>query len=426
MPKPAPALTLSLDRARAAMAASQGLAAAGDGDPTRLVPTIEETGFVRTLGGVDVYLAVRARVPGMARADLDGAVAARTLQVVPAVRGCIYLVPRRDVGLALKVADLLSRSRADREHERAGIRGGELEAVGEAVLALLAEAGALTTDALRRDLPEGTVRSLGEAGKKVGISSTLPPALRRLEFAGGIERLQEGGRLDTERYLWRLPEVDPFAGASLPEDPIELFARCAEVFFRAAGLGTVKDLACWTGVSQRDAKAALARVAALPVAVEGEEELYFALEEARERLEGGEGEDPPAVALLPFEDNLIALHRGPALLVDPAHHGVEVPVWGSSTKSAALGEARHMSFRSVVAGGRILGLWEYDPDARAAVVACFAPVAKATRERIEEAAAGTARFLAEEIGHGRSFSLDTDDELRRRAAQLREMGGRLA
>jgi len=54
------------------------------------------------------------------------------------------------------------------------------------------------------------VRSLGEKGKKLGLSSTLPPALRTLEFEGRIERTLEGGRLDSERYLWRLPARERF------------------------------------------------------------------------------------------------------------------------------------------------------------------------------------------------------------------------
>ncbi|MBL8728195.1 MAG: hypothetical protein JNM25_07190 [Planctomycetes bacterium] len=33
----------------------------------------------------------------------------------------------------------------------------------------------------------------------------------------------------------------------------------------------------------------------------------------------------------------------------------------------------------------------------------------------------TATFLREQIGHGRSFSLDDDDDLRRRSAALRRL-----
>lgn len=414
MKRPTPAYTLTPRHARQVMLAAQGLPAAPGAD---LLPTLERTGFVRTLGGVDVYLAARARVPGMTRADLDAAVAANRVQVVPAARGCIYLVPRRHVAAALRFADLRTRARAKREHEKAGIRPGELDDVGAAVVETLGAQGPLTTSALRAALPDGTARSLGAPGKKVGISSTLPPALRQLEFAGRLERTLEAGRLDTERYLWRVPTVNPFDESPVPEDVAELNARIGEVFFRAAGLATVKQFAAWAGIPQRDAKAALERLDVLPLALENDKDLYFALEELRDALED-DAPAPAGVALLPFEDNLVALHGGPAVLTDPAHHGIEVPVWGRG-KGTTVGDAKHSALRSVVAGGELAGFWEFDPDAEEVAVACFAAVDGALGERLADAAADTGRFLARDLGHGKSFSLDTDDDLRKRAGIVR-------
>jgi hypothetical protein len=421
MPASKPALRLPLEEARKVFVAAQGLTP----HPGRSVAeALEETGFVRTLGGVDVYLAMRARVPGLRRAALDAAVAASDAQVVPAVRGCIYLVPRRDVPLALRVAALLSRSRDEREHEKAGIRPGEVEEVGAAVLQVLGERGPLATDALRRGLPAGVVRSLGDAGRKLGISSPLPAALRRLEFGGRVERTLENERLDSERYLWRVTARSPFDGVRLPDDPIDLYAGLARIFFRGAGLGTQKDFAGWAGIPKRDAKAAMDRADLLPVAIEGVPEVHYLAEERRGLLETAQDTAARAIALLPFEDNLIALHGGPALLVDAAHHAMPVPVWGSDRK-ATLGEARYMGLRSVVADGKIAGLWEYDPDAHEVVAAGFAELSKATRAGLSTAAESLARFVEEDLGHGRSFSLDTDDELRSRSGQVRALAMRV-
>ena len=415
MAKTVPAFTLTLDHARRVAIAAQGLTSPQDGD---CASTVEATGFVRTLGGADVYLAIRARRPGTSRAEIDGAVEGGELKVVPAARGCIYLVPRRHVPAALRFAQARTRGRAEREHQRAGIRPGELDEVSAAVLEILAARGALTTTALRAALPDGTVRSLGAAGKKVGISSTLPPALRRLEFAGEIERTLEGGRLDTERYLWRVPVANPFAGSATPESPSELNARLAEVFFRAAGLATLKQFAPWAGITQRDAKAALEHLSLLPLAIEEQPESYLVLEEYRELLADPEAAVGSAAALLPFEDNLVALHGGPALAVDPRHHGIEVPPWGRG-KGATLGDVKHSSLRTVVAGNEIVGFWEFDPDEQEVVYGCFQRLSLDLRVLLDATAAGASRFLAEEIGHGHSFSLDTDDSLRKRAAIVR-------
>jgi hypothetical protein len=410
-----PALRLTRDQARRAFVAAQGLAPAPGRSP---VGVLEETGFVRTLGGVDVYIALRARVPEMRREDLDSVVAAHQAQVVPAARGCMYLVPRRHVPISLRVAGLLSRARDDRDQEKAGIRPGEVEEIAKAALETLRERGPLTTDGLRKALPAGTVRSLGEQGKKVGVSSPLPGALRRLEFEGLVERTLENRRLDSERYLWRAAAVSPFDGVQLSDDPLELYAGMARLFFHAAGLATQKNFAGWIGIAQRDAKAAIERLGLLPVEIEGSSDLHYLPEDRRDLLEvsGADG-----VALLSFEDNLIHLHGGPAFLVDEEHHGSQVPSWGMGRPST-LGEAKHLSLRLFVAEGRIAGFWEYDPDTHEIVVRPFGPLSRKTRAKVDEAAVDLARFLTGDLGHGRSFSLDTDEELRKRSAKVREAG----
>lgn len=73
---------VTLDQARALWWQKQGLGnGAKDG---RLSTVIGGSGWLRTLGGADVYLAARARRPGMARAELDAAVDAGELRVVRA------------------------------------------------------------------------------------------------------------------------------------------------------------------------------------------------------------------------------------------------------------------------------------------------------------------------------------------------------
>ncbi|HEX5720644.1 MAG TPA: crosslink repair DNA glycosylase YcaQ family protein, partial [Thermoanaerobaculia bacterium] len=226
-------------------------------------------------------------------------------------------------------------------------------------------------------------------------------------------------RLDSERYRWRAAAQSPFEGIQAPEDSIDLFAGMARIFFQAAGLGTQKDFAGWAGISQRDAKAAIERVAVLPVAVDGDDEVHYLLEERR-GLPEESADAVSAVAFLPFEDNLIHLHGGPARVVDEAHHAVPVPVWGSG-KTTTIGEARHMSLRSVVAEGKVSGFWEFDPDAREVVYKGFEGLSSSTRKKMDATAQDLSRFLAEDLGHGRSFTLDTDEELRKRSAQVRGM-----
>jgi hypothetical protein len=412
----APAERVGLDRARAFWHRRQGLATALGGP---LEDVMAATGWGRTLGGIDIYLELRARAPGMTRADLDRAVAESRVQVVPSVRGCIYLVPRAHVPLALRVAEELSAARNARELALVGVRPAELDTVGAAVTAAL-RGGPLSTDALRRALPDGVVRSFGEKGKKLGLSSTLPPALRVLELAGKVERTLEGGRLDTERYLWRATAQSPYDGARVPDDPAARHAALAAIFFRQAGPATVGEFCGWSGIGMRAAAAAAARVPLVRVAVDGWTDDALVFEDDLPALRAA-APGAASVSFLAFEDGYLSWRGGPALLVDPRHHGRPVAVWGqtSGKRAATLGEARHLAGRSLLVGELLAGQWEYDPDARAIVWATFDPLPAARRAAVEAAAAEAGRFIRDDLGHARSFSLDTDDEVRARAAAIR-------
>jgi len=50
-------------------------------------------------------------------------------------------------------------------------------------------------------------------------------------------------------------------------------------------------------------------------------------------------------------------------------------------------------------------------------------LSRAARKHLDAAAEDLACFLADDVGHGRSFSLDTDDELRARSRQVHEIKG---
>src|SRR6185436_2653248 len=119
------------------------------------------------------------------RAELDAAVAAGELRVHPAVRGCIYLVPSTAVPDLLALNAETWRAQTEKELGKIGKTLAVVDAVAPGVLAALTEP--MTTDAIRKGV-RGEIPSFGDAGKKVGLSSPLPLALRQLEFAGKIER----------------------------------------------------------------------------------------------------------------------------------------------------------------------------------------------------------------------------------------------
>jgi hypothetical protein len=378
---------------------------------------IDATGWPRTLGGVEIYLAVRARIPSLRRKDLDAAKEASRVQVIPAVRGCIYVVPRKDVPLMLRVAEDQARPRTERDLQRAGVEQAEVDALARQVHALLKK-GPLSTDGIRRALPGGAVRSLGERGKKAGLSSPLPPALRQLEFEGKLERTLEGGRLDTERYLWRVPEKNPFTAARVPTSAAERHAAVARIYFRQAGPATLKDFASWAALSQTEAREAMAGAALVPVRVEGYADEAFIQEEDLKALQGA-GPAPDTLTLLPFEDNYTVWH-GPAPLAAPELHGLQVKVWGN-IKGSTMGDARHMWMRSILVGDQIGGMWEFDPSTGEVVTFTFEGLPAARRKALDALADSTAAFIKDELGHARSYSLDTMEAVQERADQVKRM-----
>jgi hypothetical protein len=63
---------------------------------------LEETGWARSVGAAGPYLGLFAR-SGAGREAVDQAAADLRIHELPGVRGCTYVIPRSDFGLALKV-----------------------------------------------------------------------------------------------------------------------------------------------------------------------------------------------------------------------------------------------------------------------------------------------------------------------------------
>jgi hypothetical protein len=397
--------TLNLENARSLWWDLQGLGESG----TDVGKTIGRTGWLRTLGGTDVYIAARARVPKLTRADLDAAVTKGTLRVVPAVRGCIYLVPSHVVGDLMALNAEPWRKQTEKELAKAGSKMLVVEKVAKAVVDALATP--MTPDALRKALPKDSIPSFGEAGKKVGLSSPLPLALRLLEFDGKIERTLEGGRLDSERYVWRKAQWKVPAASKAP------LANVVKSFFEFAGPSTLAHVSAWTGIAQRDLKPIVADFS--PVEIESVGTCFSSIAIPK-KLPA-----PRGVRLLAFEDNYLVNHGGPAVVTDPKHHAIEADIWGSG-KPETLGEADHILSRSIVVDGLVAGFWEVDPKAGGAVWTTFEKPAKKVADEIDALTDATAKFLLEDVGNARVFSLDTMEEVQARADRITKLAKKSA
>ncbi len=398
-------MKLTLEQARGLWFHGQSLDGQG-GDALR---TLAATGPIRTLGGADVYISARARVAGLTRVELDEMSARQDVQVIPAARGCMYLVARPDVPTYLSFAAEGFRKRNQREMEKVGCDAAEFAAVRDAAVAAL-QAGPMTPAQLRAALPDGVVRPFGAAGKKIGLSSALPSALRDLEFDGVAERGHEGGRLDSERYLWQLTGG---AAVSAEPDAAEVLATLARRFFTFAGPATRDEFSAWSGAGKRACQAAIDAIGLAPVQIEGYPCVAFAHAEATRPV----GPASDAVRFLSYEDTYVTVHGGPGVLTDPAYHDVEVPVWGAGGPQT-LGSVKHMHLRPFFIGPRLRGLWEFDPDTAEVFWTGLGPLTTSEHAQVAEEADLLGTFLRDEVGHGLSFSLDTPDAARQRIQTL--------
>ena len=139
------------------------------------------TGWARSVGGVGPYLTLFSRA-GISREAVDGAVANLEIHELPSARGCAYVVPACDFALALKAGQGFSDEAEMKVARRLGVTDAEVDKLSAKVVSALAK-GALDTDEIRQ-AAGGAIRSLGEEGKKKGLTSTLPLALGFLQSAG--------------------------------------------------------------------------------------------------------------------------------------------------------------------------------------------------------------------------------------------------
>jgi hypothetical protein len=341
---------------------------------------------------------------GLGRAEIDAAVAVAAICELPSARGCTYVVSSDDFGLALSVARLCGQDAEFRLAERhIGVTLSEIEALEEAVVS--AVSGQALDPSEIKEAVGGSARSLGEAGKKRGLSSTLPIALGRLQVRGRIRRIPADGRLDRQRYkytAWGLPMPD----WSLEE----ALARLAAAYWRWAGPASVAQFQKFAGIT---AKAAKVAVSALDLVLIGSGELMILGDEAA-AYERFETPAEPAYALVASLDPAL-LHRWElAPLLDDADLGRET---ATDKGTVRIAEVQDLWSNAILDRGRLVGLWEYDPFAAEIVAVSFVGYPPALREAI----ARTEAFLRDELGDCRSFSLDSPESRKPKLATLREM-----
>lgn len=395
------------DRIRARWSALQGLDGALAGATAHDV--LERTGWMRSVGGAGPYLGIHARC-GASRAAIDAAVAEGEICELPSARGCTYVVPRADYAVALRAGQGHGDAAAIATAKKfLGVTEPELDRLCLTILDAL-EDGPLDPKALKGAVGDA-VRHLGDAGKKRGTTTTLSLGLGRLQGQGRIRRVPVNGRLDQQRYAYVLWTPSPLDGVTLDDE--QLAVELARRYFRWIGVASVSQLAWWSGLSKKAAKAA---VAELGLQVFEEDQLASA--ETINAIRSAPVPAEPHVRLVGSLDNLVHLRREVAPIVAEVDRARTVAGGGFTSTPAQTGAAvssvLDLPHHAVVDRGRLIGVWDYD--VQADTIACkLWDEPAGVREAIEE----VARFVRDDLGDARAFSLDTPQTRGGRLAALR-------
>ena len=359
---------------------------------------LAEAGWARSVAGAGPYLGLFARA-GTSRQAADQALANLDIHELPAARGCTYVLPAADFALGLKAGESFAAAEMKVAY-KLGVTDREVDRLCAAVVDALGKAP-LDPDELREATGKAS-RSLGEEGKKKGLTTTLPLALGRLQSIGEIRRVPLNGRLDQQRYRYALWRPNPLAKFKLP--PEEVQAELGRRFFSWAGPATLAEFQSFAALGVKAAKAALEPLKL--AAFDGER---LMLPQQREELAAFQVPKEAQYALVGSIDGISLLRQGLENLADAAdlEHKLLKSVSGSVLSLPSHG---------IYDRGRLVGLWEFDPESRTIAWASFVPKNKALVKAVER----TEAYVRGELGDARAFSLDSPKSRLPRIEALRQ------
>ena len=375
----------------------QGLDGSMAGKPAAEV--LAKTGWARSVGGVGPYVTLFARA-GTTREAADAAVANIEIHELPAARGCTYVLPAKDFALGLKVGQPFTDSEG-KVAAKLGVTEKELEKLSETVLKVLAK-GPLDPDELK-SAAGPAVRNLGEEGKKKGLTTTLPVALGRLQSTGEIRRVPTNGRLDQQRYRYTLWKPNPLEKykASLEEGQVQLARR----YWGWTGPASLAEFQWFSAMGAKASRTIAESLKLVPLG-DGDERLMFP--DDRDALLSFRAPKEPRYALTSSLDGITLLRRDVAGLLEEKDRKFEL----------LKGNLADLPSHAILDRGRIVGLWEYDPESQTIAWTSFVKADKA----LKDAVARMESYVRDQLGDARSFSLDSPKSRAPRIAALRKAG----
>jgi hypothetical protein len=364
---------------------------------------LARTGWARSVGGTSPYLTLFARA-GITRDAADAAVAQLHIHELPAARGCAYVLPASHYALALSVGAGFNVSNDRRTAIKLGATEAELDKLCARVLHALKD-GPLDPEQIKT-AAGAAVRNFGEAGKKKGLTTSLPVALSTLQSAGEIRRISLNGRLDTQRFKYALWRPNPCQGFRLNSQ--EALTELARLYWQWTGPATLAEFQWFSGCGVKAVQQAVDPLGLIALDT-GSQRLILPAD--RDALLSFRVPKEPRWSLVSSLDGIALLRRNVQdLLPDPNAH---FPLIHGLSDGLS-----DLPSNAIVDRGTLAGLWEFDPAAGDIAWMTFAQAHKT----LEAEVARTAEFIRTQLGDARSFSLDTPKSRAPRIEALRRAG----
>lgn len=344
--------------------------------PAARQQALDVGGLVRNLCGLQAQdlpaatLGVRPRSVGLTASDVEHALFEdRTIVRTWAMRGTLHLVAADDLRWLLELLGPLFVRKSQRRYAQLGLTDDICAAAVRAMRDLLGEHGSLTRADLidgmtRRDIPtegQAAYHLLGHAAFK-GVICFGP------------------GRDGQQTFVL----VEDWVGAGRTVSGDAASAELARRYLSAYGPATPHDMAAWSGLPVREARAAFESIADQLVEVEVDGATLWMLKSREGWLEEP-AEGDSGVLLLPAFDTFLLGYRGRDLLVPPPY---------AKRVNAGGGMIRPV----VLVNGQAAGTWRIKrrKDSLAVLVQPFEPEAAAWLPALEDEVADVGRFLGKD------------------------------
>jgi hypothetical protein len=194
------------------------------------------------------------------------------------------------------------------------------------------------------------------------MPGALTGALIHLAVQGVIRRYPETGRLDSPKYLYELRHPDDRPDFEQEGDTATIERNATRLFLQRHGPATIDEIAEWASLTKGAVRKALGAIRAERITVAGWTSEAWLLPEDVRAWKTFAGEED-RVVLLPYRDPVTAVRRPPAALSTDDR----AQVLNEHLRPVEIRTVNRLIHHAIVAGGELVGIWEYQPETESVV-----------------------------------------------------------